>query len=95
MIQILKHIFLSAIIGNLLFFTQSCYTTPHRGAWTIKPGKISPSVNYVWVKGTDADDSAEPMELIGLEGRYGLLNHLDFGYMRTIDISSYMDDFED
>lgn len=95
MTQRLIQIFLPFIFSILVLFLQSCYTTTHRGPWTVKPGQISPSVNYIWVKGTDADESTEPMELIGLEGRYGLLNRLDLGYMRTFDISSYMDDFEE
>lgn len=35
------------------------------------------------------------MELIGIEGRIGLIEGMDIGYMRTIDISSYVEDEDD
>ncbi len=32
------------------------------------------------------------MKLIGIETRSGIMDRTDIGYMRTMDISSYMDD---
>ncbi len=44
------------------------------------------------LKNTEADDDDDPMELIGIETRLGIMDRMDIGYMRTMDISSYMDD---
>ena len=60
------------VISSFLLL-NGCYTTTHRGPWTVKPGKISPSINYLWFKGTEADTDDDPMELIGIEGRIGLI----------------------
>ena len=82
------------VISSFLLL-NGCYTTTHRGPWTVKPGKISPSINYLWFKGTEADTDDDPMELFSIEGRIGLIEGLDIGYMRTIDISSYVEDEDD
>ncbi len=93
--QRFKSVFISVIFINILFLTQSCYTVAHRGPWTVKPGTISPSLNYLRFNSTSADTDDDPMELVGIEARYGIKNRMDIGYMRTIDFSSYVDEDSD
>lgn len=79
----------------LLSINYGCYITSHRGPWTVKPGSISPSVNYIWFKNTAAGKNEDPLELVGFEARHGISRGMDIGYMRTKDISSYIDDDTD
>ncbi|MFQ6617613.1 MAG: hypothetical protein ACE5QV_02895 [Fidelibacterota bacterium] len=77
------------ILAGLL---PGCYATIHRGPRTLNPGQVSASASYLRFKGTKAEPEDNPVELIGFEGRVGVLKGLDIGYMRTIDISENVKD---
>ncbi|MFQ6673459.1 MAG: hypothetical protein ACE5GH_01585 [Fidelibacterota bacterium] len=64
-----------------------CYATTHRGPRTLDPGQISGGASYLRFKNTDADPDDDPGELVGLDGRVGVVKGVDIGYMRTLDIT--------
>ena len=68
-------------------FLLGCYATTHRGPRTLDPGQVSGSASYLRFKGTEADPDDDLRELVGVEGRVGLLKGIDIGFMRTFDIS--------
>ena len=68
-------------------FLLGCYATTHRGPRTLDPGQVSGSASYLRFKGTEADPDDDLGELVGVEGRVGLLKGIDIGFMRTFDIS--------
>lgn len=70
-----------------IIFLFSCYATTHRGPATLKPGQFSGNIGYLHLKSTQTDVFDEPVKLVTVDVRAGLLKFWDFGLIRTFDIS--------
>jgi len=70
-----------------LFFLFGCYATTHRGAATLKPGQFSGNIGYLHLKSTQTDVFTEPVKLVTIDARAGILKFWDLGLTRTLDIS--------
>ena len=70
-----------------LFFLFGCYATTHRGPATLKPGQFSGNIGYLHLKSTQTDVIDEPVKLVTIDARAGILKFWDLGLIRTFDIS--------
>lgn len=68
------------------FFFFGCIATTHRSAKTLDPGQFSLSGSYLRAENLEEGD-AEPVQLIALDSRFGLIRGLDMGFMHTWDVS--------
>ncbi|NQU67348.1 MAG: hypothetical protein HQ510_05340 [Candidatus Marinimicrobia bacterium] len=80
----IRDIITLAILAGLLL---GCYTTSHRGPRVLDPGEVSASASYLRFNNTESDPGDSPGELVGIEGRVGLIKGIDIGLARTFDIS--------
>ncbi|MEE8341518.1 MAG: hypothetical protein V3R52_05430 [Candidatus Neomarinimicrobiota bacterium] len=72
-----------------IFFLFGCYATTHRGPATIKPGQFSGNIGYLHLKSTQTDVFDEPVKLMTVDVRTGILKFWDIGLTRTFDLSNY------
>ncbi len=79
----------SLIFIFIIFFLFGCYATTHRGPATLKPGQLSANIGYFHLKSTQSDVFDEPVKLVTVDARAGLLKFWDLGLIRTFDLTNY------
>jgi hypothetical protein len=77
----------SLLLVFTLFFLFGCYATTHRGPATLKPGQLSGNIGYLHLKSIQTDVIDEPVKLVTIDARAGILKFWDLGLIRTLDIS--------
>jgi hypothetical protein len=68
------------------FFFFGCIASAHRSGRTLDSGQFSVSGSYLRAENMEESD-AEQVQLVALDGRFGLIRGLDMGVMHTWDIS--------
>jgi hypothetical protein len=81
----LQWIDLLFLIGAGLFFF-SCIATTRQVARTLEPGQAEASQGYMQARSLE-EFSQEPVQLIGLNGRFGITDNFDAGIAHSFDIS--------
>ena len=79
----------SLIFIFIIFFLFGCYATTHRGPATLKPGQFSGNIGYLHLTGADATIDDNPVKLVTVDARAGLLKFWDLGLTRTFDYTDY------
>lgn len=73
------------LIGAGLFLF-SCIATTRQVARTLEPGQAEASQGYMQARSLE-EFSGEPIQLIGLNGRFGITDYFDAGIAHSFDIS--------
>lgn len=68
-------------------FLFGCIATTSRSVRTLQPGQVSVGANYLSAENAE-DPEADPVSLIGLDFRFGILRGFDAGIMHTWDITT-------
>jgi hypothetical protein len=82
----IRHLINLFIIAGFLL---GCYATTHRGPRTLDKGQVS--LGGIYGRLNDVKETENKFEAIMLDWRIGVMNGLDMGYMRTIEITEDKD----
>lgn len=76
---------LGFVLGIALF-SLSCIATTYHTAKTLEPRQGSMSLGYMQARNSE-DFSSDPVQLLGVSGRYGVTRGFDLGTEYTLDLT--------